>query len=82
MFWEFISNNKDLYVEIIEPLGHKAKEKNKKFENEYAKIINIFTVEFSNNFCIEGEIDWDTLVRFNSSKQNLDIKQLLLIEQD
>ena len=82
MFWEFISNNKDLYVEIIEPLGHKAKEKNEKFQNEYAKIINKFTVEFSNKFCIEGEIDWDTLVRYNSSKQNVSIKQLRLIKQE
>ena len=26
-FWEFISENKDLYTELIEPLGHQAKEK-------------------------------------------------------
>ena len=26
-FWEFISGNKDLYTELIEPLGHQAKEK-------------------------------------------------------
>lgn len=30
-FWEFISGNKNLYTEIIEPLGHKAKEKNDLF---------------------------------------------------
>lgn len=26
-FWEFISGYEDLYTGIIEPLGHKAKEK-------------------------------------------------------
>lgn len=26
-FWEFISGNKDLYTELIEPLGHQAKKK-------------------------------------------------------
>ena len=30
-FWEFISGNKDLYTELIEPLGHQAKEKNEEF---------------------------------------------------
>ena len=27
-FWELISANQDLYIDIIKPLGHKAKEKN------------------------------------------------------
>jgi hypothetical protein len=37
-----------------EPLGHKAKEKNEEFEKERAKIVNMFTEEFCNKFCIEG----------------------------
>lgn len=81
MFWEFISKNKDLYIEMIEPLGHKAKEKNERFQEEYAKIINKFTVEFSNEFCIDGAIDWDTLVKFNSSEYDVDIKQLSLVDE-
>ncbi len=35
-FWEFISGNAELYTEIIEPLGHKAKEKNDEFQQSYA----------------------------------------------
>jgi len=66
-FWEFISDNENLYVEIIEPLGHRAKEKNQQFFEEYSQIINRFTFEFSQNFCVEGKIDWDALVKFNSS---------------
>ena len=65
-FWEFISGNENLYIEIIEPLGYKAKEKNQEFEKEYAKIINLFTSEFSNKFCTNGHINWDNLVKFNS----------------
>ena len=67
MFWEFISDNQNLYVEIIEPLGHKAKEKNESFLEAYSRIINKFTLEFSQKFCIDGKIDWNTLVKFNSS---------------
>ena len=67
-FWEFISGNKNLYTEIIEPLGHKAKEKNDNFVKSYSQMINKFTKEFTDEFCKEnGEIDWEKLVRFNSS---------------
>ena len=66
-FWEFISGNTDLYTEIIEPLGHKAKQKNDEFLKSYSQMINKFTREFGNDFCnINGAIDWEKLVRFNS----------------
>lgn len=67
-FWEFISGNSELFVEIIEPLGYKAKEKNDDFIKSHYQMINKFTREFSNIFCKNnGEIDWDNLVRFNSA---------------
>ncbi len=67
-FWEFISGNGELFTEIIEPLGHNAKEKNDNFLKSYSQMINKFTREFSNYFCKDnGEIDWDKLVRFNSA---------------
>lgn len=68
-FWEFISGNKDLYTELIKPLGHQAKEKNEEFMLSYTQMINKFTREFSNNFCKKnGDIDWKKLVEFNSKK--------------
>jgi hypothetical protein len=68
-FWEFISGNSDLYIEIIEPLGHKAKEKNNDFLKSYSQMINKFTREFTQDFCKDtGEIDWAKMVRFNSGK--------------
>ncbi len=67
-FWEFISGNNNLYTEIIEPLGHKAKEKNDDFLKSYAQMINKFTKEFSNEYCDNnGIIDWKKIVEFNSS---------------
>lgn len=68
-FWEFISENKDLYVQIIEPLGHKAREKNEEFLEAYSKLINKFTFEFGKEFCTEGKINWQALVKFNSSAE-------------
>ena len=67
-FWEFISGNSNLYTEIIEPLGHKAKERNDEFIKSYSQMINKFTIQFSKDFCeSNGAINWEKLVRFNSS---------------
>ena len=67
-FWEFISGNENLYTDIIEPLGHKAKEKNEQFMESYSAIVNKFTYEFIDDFCDGGVINWKKLVKFNSSK--------------
>lgn len=69
-FWEFISGNRDLYVQIIEPLGHRAKEKNEEFLIAYSKLVNKFTFEFGKEFCVDGEINWDSLVKYNSSDES------------
>jgi len=69
-FWSFISGNENLYLEIIEPLGHKARERNEEFQKSYAQMINKFTKEFSNTYCNDnGEIYWEKLVKFNSGKK-------------
>lgn len=65
-FWEFVSGETKLYTDIIEPLGHRAKEQNTEFQEEYAVVINTFTQQFSKDFCKRGSIDWQKLVEFNS----------------
>lgn len=67
-FWEFISGSSTLYIEIIQPLGHTAKEKNDDFLQSYSQIINKFTKEFSLEFCNDdGTIDWKKIIEFNSA---------------
>jgi hypothetical protein len=67
-FWEFVSGDTELYTKIIEPLGHQAKERNDEFIQSYSQMINKFTKEFADTFCMDnGSIDWDKLVRFNSA---------------
>lgn len=65
-FWRFISGSATLYTDIIQPLGHQAKERNQAYEEELAVVINKFTAELSSEFCRNGRIDWEKLVRFNS----------------
>lgn len=59
--------SENLYIDIIEPLGNKAKEQNDEFQKSYSQMINKFTKQFSNDYCNDnGEIDWERLVKFNS----------------
>ncbi len=72
-FWYLISENKNLYTDIIEPVGYRAKEHNDTFENEESSVINRFTREFIERFCdANGAIDWVKLVEFNSGNFDLD----------
>ena len=67
-FWEFISGRKNLYTDIIEPLGSRAKERKEEFEIELARVTNRLTKEFLNGFCMpDGSIQWKKIVEFNSS---------------
>jgi len=69
VFWEFIGGNENIYLDIIEPLGHKAKERNEEYMEQYIQMVNKFTKEFVNMFCDNnGIINWEELVKYNSGK--------------
>jgi hypothetical protein len=70
-FWAFISGNSNLYLDIIRPLGFRAKEKNEQFHVSYANLINKFTQEFIEEYCLkDGSINWEYIVKINSSIDN------------
>jgi len=72
-FWCLISENKNLYTDIIEPIGYRAREHNEKFHQERGAVLNKFTREFIERFCNDkGAIDWVKLVEFNSGNYDLD----------
>ncbi len=69
VFWELISKDQELYKDIIEPMGHKAKERNDKFNREYAAVTNRFSRKFMDMFCNQdGTINWKRLVEYNSGE--------------
>lgn len=71
-FWYLISGDPNLYLDIVKPIGHMAKENNEAYLSARNGILNRLTAEFIKEFCYpSGEIDWNRLVEFNS--QNLDI---------
>ena len=72
-FWYLISESRDLYTDIIEPIGHRAKEHNDAFYKQKSGVVNRFTRQFIEEFCDStGTIDWVRLVEFNSGNYDLD----------
>jgi hypothetical protein len=72
-FWTFISGNRRLYTDIIEPLGYRAEIYKEKYKEEKDKVTNLITREFIERFCDQdGTIDWHRLVEENSGNFDLD----------
>ncbi len=72
-FWYLISESKDLYSEIIKPIGYRAREHNERFAQERGKLANRLTRKFIENYCaVSGAIDWLKLVKSNSGNYDLD----------
>ena len=58
-----------MYLEIIEPLSVKAKEKNEEFLKQYNCKLNLFVKEFLENYALDdGSVDWKKLLKMNSGK--------------
>lgn len=65
-FWHLISENPNLYTDIIEPLGYRAQEHTQSFEHERDRVINRFTQELLQDFCTDGMLDWVRILEWNS----------------
>ena len=66
-FWHMVSGQKDFYLGIVEPLGHRAKELNDSFKQRKTSLVNKFTGEFIGEFCDKsGRIRWEKVIEFNS----------------
>lgn len=68
-FWTLVSGEPNLFLDLIEPLGHKAKQRNEEFQIEYGKATNRFTKLFIDEYCLpDGSIDWEKIVKLNSAE--------------
>jgi hypothetical protein len=66
-FWHLISGDKQLYIDLIEPLGEEAEKHNELFNIEKAAVYNRLIREFTIRYCdTSGNIDWQKLVQFVS----------------
>lgn len=69
-FWELISGEPDFYIDIVEPIGHRAREFNDVFYTQRANAMNRMAREFTQQFCREdGSIDWPRVVKLVSENR-------------
>lgn len=69
-FWKLISDSDTLYMDIIEPIGYRAKEHNEEFERQKVITINRLNKRFMDEFCDDdGFILWKKLVFFVSNNE-------------
>ncbi len=70
-FWHLLSGDRNLYVDIIEPLGHEAQRYAEEFKGHIANLTNRLTREFTEKYCHpDGAIDWPRLVQAVSGNMN------------
>ncbi|MCC6499740.1 MAG: cytosolic protein [Anaerolineales bacterium] len=74
-FWELISNNDRIYLEIIKPLNHEARKRSEEFQEEYVRVLSDFVIAFQKDFCDGIIINWEKLVTYNSGKPEPKIKR-------
>lgn len=81
-FWSFISEDDNLYQQMIVPIDIEAQKKDEIFKTTYFGKINQMTQEFMQDFMKNNQIDWVKLVDYVSKREDkrLDsnIKQLSL----
>ena len=66
-FWHFISEDVNLYKDIVEPIGYRAKQRNDEFQEARVGLVNRLASELTQRFCDQrGIVDWPKLVEFNS----------------
>ena len=71
-FWYFISENPNLYKEIIEPIGYRAKEHNEEYEVGKAQAANRLIRDFVEEYCEpSGAIDWPKLIEATCGNYDL-----------
>ena len=66
-FWQEITGDPDFYLQLCHLMGNYPSAHRLMYEEEKAKAVNRFTLEFLNDFSTpDGGIDWDAFLRFNS----------------
>lgn len=70
-FWQFISDDNNLYREIISPIDHEARQKDETFKKAYVAKVNEMTQDFMEQFMTANQIDWIKLIDFVSKRDNV-----------
>jgi|SRR5581483_11466415 hypothetical protein len=71
-FWEELTGDPDFYLKLIRYMEQSVVEAHRpQYIAEYKQVRAIHLQEFLEDFCADGLVDWEKLVRFNSGKDSI-----------
>lgn len=80
-FWEELSGDSDFYLKILRAMKEYPVRHREEYDLERTKLTNRLTQGFALNFLdVEGSIDWEKLLRFNSGSSKPE--KLLSVQSD
>jgi len=65
-FWEFVSDDRELYKKLIKPLDKEVKKRDDAFKELYIKKINEMTEDIIDLFRTKNLLDWDKIIEYVS----------------
>lgn len=68
-FWAELTGDDNFYLVLQSEMGERPFAHKHEHDALFAKLVNKFTKQFLDEFSVDGEIDWEKLVRFNSGKK-------------
>ncbi len=68
-FWEELTGDADFYLKLMRLMGKYPVEHRREYEAEFNELVSRFNAEFKSEFSAsDGNINWEKLIAFNSSK--------------
>ena len=69
-FWEELTGDANFYLKLMRFVGEYPAEHRREYEAEFDQLVSRFNEEFKSEFsALDGGIDWEKLIAFNSSKE-------------
>jgi hypothetical protein len=69
-FWEYISGNPRLYIDLLAPLHHKLDAHSLQYEYNYLQLSAQLGRDMLQEFCTNDRLDWDKVMAFCSGTRH------------
>lgn len=74
LLWEELTGDPDFYLKLIRLMQKDVVENHRvEYQFEYKRARAIYLKEFLEDFCANGIVDWEKLVKFNSGRDKVDL---------
>ncbi len=68
-FWRYITGDADFYLRLMRLLGDVTAQERERYQIAFDSAVQRFTEQFDKDFSVNGAIDWEKLMKFNSGER-------------